>query len=648
MAIGELTGLQVNSGPFEGAPVNGAFRLARLRAHFDNALTILGTTPHFCRSGKARNGPIHYRPPSREPSHRGVRPPHTPGPSLDCGSRRPVPRPDHRGLTRVSSEPCSIASLAHSSHARGLVQKQDSASSVHEAEVVLSVPMDIYPSNFPHNAQGPTAPVPVRTQKTYKAPSQRRKQRPSTAAAGVAAAAGATAQQDNNDSGTSSRSGKPQKKSCLKQGGLSTALSREPSVRHGTANPTTATTQTSSDRHRCAGDDTNDDEDTSLDVSDGATGSWGARKVTFAQHRNDSARQMSAVGQLSMSDPGVAAAAATEATGVAGASDAVAVRATLHGDAVDAHALASALAALERAVPAVVSTSSGSASPPRTTKAIKFAENNTKEWADAREAAAAGSFDFTGKPRPLQEAAEQASYRPDTFGNTVLALQSVDVASDPLPSVSTTTTAHTHTHATSHRRSRSLPSADDSMNSSNSMAISTSSLSEKARKNRRAGGTSLLEASGGGGGSAGGNGSSEWNARFVKRWKAVKQRARLQALGMRSIWKLNSPTTAGEHHHPPELLTNELPEGGGSVRMMAGGGCHDDSMRLSGILSFSQPNTTSSASASLGRTPATATAINGGAASAAAHRNRPGNSGNNINRDPSLATMLRGEVAEVC
>ena len=80
----------------------------------------------------------------------------------------------------------------------------------------------------------------------------------------------------------------------------------------------------------------------------------------------------------------------------------------------------------------------------------------------------------------------------------------------------------------------------------------------------------------------------------------MKQRARLQALGVRSIWKLNSPPT-GEYSQP-ELLVNEISSG--SPQRDGGG--------RRGL-----------------RVP-------------------PARGANDLNRDPSLATMLLGEVAEVC
>ena len=51
-------------------------------------------------------------------------------------------------------------------------------------------------------------------------------------------------------------------------------------------------------------------------------------------------------------------------------------------------------------------------------------------------------------------------------------------------------------------------------------------------------------------------GTKEWNRSFVKRWRLVKKRAYLQALGMRALWRVNSPS---DRHEPLELLTNDLP-----------------------------------------------------------------------------------------
>lgn len=47
-------------------------------------------------------------------------------------------------------------------------------------------------------------------------------------------------------------------------------------------------------------------------------------------------------------------------------------------------------------------------------------------------------------------------------------------------------------------------------------------------------------------------------APLCRRWKAVKKRARIQAMGLRSLWKANSPADV---HEPDELLLN-LPQVG--------------------------------------------------------------------------------------
>ena len=142
-----------------------------------------------------------------------------------------------------------------------------------------------------------------------------------------------------------------------------------------------------------------------------------------------------------------------------------------------------------------------------------------------------------------------------------------------------------------------------------------------------------------------GDGTAEWNARFLKRWRAVKQRARLQALGMRSIWKLNSPNGSGEggrhHHHPPELLTNDLPFGPPELPLSPLSNAPSGSLK--GDFSMSPGSV---------RAPSTSGAVaigNGGVGFGSGRKTAANaNSGAGINRDPSLATMLLGEVAEVC
>lgn len=99
--------------------------------------------------------------------------------------------------------------------------------------------------------------------------------------------------------------------------------------------------------------------------------------------------------------------------------------------------------------------------------------------------------------------------------------------------------------------------------------------------------------------------SNDWNAKFIRRWKAVRHRARLQALGVRSLWKLNSPRN---EHHLPELLV------------------HDISTTIGVDKGTKAPGATSSSMAMK------------------ANRSR-----HDMTRDPSLATMLLSEeVAEVC
>jgi hypothetical protein len=53
-------------------------------------------------------------------------------------------------------------------------------------------------------------------------------------------------------------------------------------------------------------------------------------------------------------------------------------------------------------------------------------------------------------------------------------------------------------------------------------------------------------------------GSKDWNSKFVKRWRAVKQQARLQALGLRPNWRSSSCQSLD--NEVPELLVNDLPE----------------------------------------------------------------------------------------
>ena len=65
--------------------------------------------------------------------------------------------------------------------------------------------------------------------------------------------------------------------------------------------------------------------------------------------------------------------------------------------------------------------------------------------------------------------------------------------------------------------------------------------------------------------------TKEWNRSFMQRWRAVKKRAYLQALGLRALWRVNS---LSDRHEPLELLTNDLPQVGG-CKLAAAGGCMD-------------------------------------------------------------------------
>lgn len=117
-----------------------------------------------------------------------------------------------------------------------------------------------------------------------------------------------------------------------------------------------------------------------------------------------------------------------------------------------------------------------------------------------------------------------------------------------------------------------------------------------------------------------------WNAQFLKRWKNVKHRARLQAVGVRGIWKFNSPSSK-DKHRTPELLVNELPDSDNTAR--------DSSSVPSKKDSYETTNNS----------------INDVADNLqlAEDDSKPSEKKDSqVNRDPSLATLLLGEVAEVC
>ncbi|KAL4420366.1 hypothetical protein ABPG77_002306 [Micractinium sp. CCAP 211/92] len=111
--------------------------------------------------------------------------------------------------------------------------------------------------------------------------------------------------------------------------------------------------------------------------------------------------------------------------------------------------------------------------------------------------------------------------------------------------------------------------------------------------------------------------SQEWNRSFMRRWREVKKRAYLQALGLRALWRVHSPS---DRHEPLELLTNDLPQ-------------HDNGMRRA----WSRTR--------LAALPDGAHRHSATAAQAAPLR-RAGPAG--LPKDPSLSMLLLGEVAEVC
>lgn len=121
-------------------------------------------------------------------------------------------------------------------------------------------------------------------------------------------------------------------------------------------------------------------------------------------------------------------------------------------------------------------------------------------------------------------------------------------------------------------------------------------------------------------------GTEEWNAQFLQRWKKVRHRARLQAVGVRGIWKFNSPGSRGRHR-TPELLVNDLPASG-----------EDDCMRRG---STSLPSKKGSYD------NMTDGEKNGGDVDRSSEV-KSAQQRQQVNREPSLATLLLGEVAEVC
>lgn len=551
---------------------------------------------YFCRSGKARNGPVHYRPghrgvSSRDSSFRGFQ--HT----RQQPSSEVLPTPliynRQRSISRVSSEPCSISSMAHPTAPRSTKPKNDSASSVHESEPqVLSAPMDIYPINYAHE---PTAPVDVHQKNRLPSWSRRKQHAASTAAANKAAsaktkAAAAKKEDDAQNTGFNGSSN-IKKPPCLKQGGLSNALSREPSVRQGTALFSSGGNRSISRGPTPTRLSTGREE---FVDSNEAMGSWAMRKVTFSQNgRTDSAHSDSINKVVNPSSK---------------------TNTSSDASVVDPAALAAALASFEAASGhAHVSTSNSSLSP-----GVIVADTSlASEWP-------MGTPELISRleqrfaPPPIISAGNGLN-RGGSFSISGELLGARSIISDPAIASETRGKA-----ADPPRNARSLDG-------------------HEAVDEEEAAALALAAATGDG------DGTAEWNAKFLKRWRAVKQRARLQALGMRSIWKLNSPNGSEpggrRQHHPPELLTNELPDGPpelpfSSLSNAASGSIKETEFSMSpGSIRAAPDGGALRRGSGLLTETAAATSSSGGDGTAA---------GGGMHKDPSLATMLRGDVAEVC
>lgn len=98
----------------------------------------------------------------------------------------------------------------------------------------------------------------------------------------------------------------------------------------------------------------------------------------------------------------------------------------------------------------------------------------------------------------------------------------------------------------------------------------------------------------------------------------MRRRAYLQALGLRALWRVNSPS---DRHEPLELLTNDLPQ------------CDNGMRRAWSVSRLVQQREEA--------------ARRGGPASAALPFVRRPSLGS-LHKDPSLGSLLLGEVAEVC
>ena len=543
-----------------------------------------------CRSGKARNGPIHYRPghhgvSSQESSFRGYQ--HTRQQPSSEHSPAPLAHSRQRSLSRVNSEPCSISSMANHTAPKSTKPKNDSASSVQESEAqMLSAPLDIYPINCTH---GPTAPVDVRQKNRLPSWNPRRQHDASTAAANKAAAVktkAASAKKEDGAQATGFNGNSNARKQCLKQGGLSNALSREPSIRHGAAFYSSGGNRSIS----------RGPTPTRLSIgrnefvdSNEAMGSWAMRKVTFSQNgRTDSAH--------------------TDSSSISKAINPCDITNTASSDAsVDPAVLAAALASLEGASGHVIVSTSNSSSSPGT---LVGDTSLASEWP-------MGSSELLSTlERPFAPLSViSAGNGLNRGGSSSSPFEELPGARSIISDPAIASEIHSDA-ADVPRKARSLDCHHEAVNEEEAAALA------------------LAAATGDG------DGTAEWNAKFLKRWRAVKQRARLQALGMRSIWKLNSPSGSGEggrrQHHPPELLTNELPDGPPELPLSpltnaASGSIRDTEFSMS----------PGSIRAHSGQLPEAA-------ATAAADGRGDGTAVSGMHKDPSLAAMLRGDVAEVC
>jgi len=460
--------------------------------------------------------------------------------------------------------------------------KNDSASSVQESEAqIFSAPMDIYPLNYSHE---PTAPVDVHRRNRLPSWNHRKQPAASTATANKAAsvkAKAAAAKTDNGAQDTGFNGNFHARKQNLKQGGLSNALSREPSVRQGAAFYSSGGNRSISRGPTPTRLSTGKDE---FVDSNEAMGSWAMRKVTFRHNgRTDSAHSVNSISK---------AANPSDINIHATSSDA---------SAVDPAVLAAALASLETASGhAIVSTSNSSFSPGTIVGDTSLAS----EWA-IETSELLQTLDRPLAPHSVLSAGNGRN-KEGSSGPFEELRSARSVISDPAIASETRGNA-----AGAPRKARSLDyheAVDEEEAAALALAAATCD----------------------------GNGTSEWNAKFLKRWRAVKQRARLQALGMRSIWKLNSPSGSGERgrrqHHPPELLMNELPYG-------------PPALPLSPITNAASG---SIQEAELGMSPGSSRAHSGHLPNTAATAASGSGAVGGMHKDPSLAAMLRGDVAEVC